>query len=64
MSKKRRGGFVFLSYKGDHSPRHVHVYCDGRFVVKWDLESGVVMQGSITARIKSLIEELESEGAL
>ena len=26
MGKVRRGGFVFLWWKGDHPPRHVHVY--------------------------------------
>ncbi len=25
MPKRRRGGYVFLGWKGDHSPRHVHV---------------------------------------
>jgi hypothetical protein len=26
VGKIRRGGYVFLSWKGDHPPRHVHVY--------------------------------------
>ncbi len=30
MSKIRRSGYVFLSWTGDHSPRHVHVYREGR----------------------------------
>lgn len=33
MGKVRRGGYVFLTWKGDHTPRHVHVYRDGRLVV-------------------------------
>jgi hypothetical protein len=33
MTKIRRGGYVFISWVGDQSPRHVHVYRDGRFVV-------------------------------
>ena len=36
--KIRRGGYVFFTWKGDHPPRHVHVYRDGRLIVKWDLE--------------------------
>lgn len=33
MGKKRLGGYVFYWWKGDHSPRHVHVYdSSGRFL--------------------------------
>jgi hypothetical protein len=64
MSKIRRGGYVFLSWKGDHGPRHVHVYRDGRFVVKWDLDRGIVMKGSENRRVRALIAELRAEGLL
>jgi hypothetical protein len=64
MGKVRRGGYVFLTWKGDHSPRHVHVYRDGRFVVKWDLDSWQPMKGRASARVLLLIRELEDEGAL
>jgi hypothetical protein len=64
MGKIRRGGYIFLTWKGDHSPRHVHVYRDGRLVVKWDLENGKPMVGRATRKILQLIEELEQEGLL
>ena len=64
MSKTRPGGFVFVTWMSDHAPRHVHVYRDGRLVLKWDLENGLPMRGKPTARILELIEELESEGLL
>lgn len=64
MSKIRRGGYIFLTWKGDHSPRHVHVYRDGELVLKWDLENGKAMAGKPTRRILSLIEELERAGLL
>jgi hypothetical protein len=64
MGKIRRGGYVFLSWKGDHGPRHVHVYRDGRLIVKWDLEHGVAMKGASNRRILRLIAELEAEGLL
>ena len=41
----RCGNHVFLTWKGDHGPRHVHVYKDGRLVVKWNLDDGVPMKG-------------------
>jgi hypothetical protein len=64
MPKLRRGGYVFLGWKGDHSPRHVHVYRDGEFVVKWDLDNSAVMRGAASTRIRKLIEQLVSEGLL
>jgi len=64
VPKIRRGGFVLLAWKGDHSPRHVHVYRNGRLVLKWDLDNGLPMKGKVTARIVRLIEELQREGAL
>ena len=40
MGKVRRGGYIFVPWKGDHSPRHVHIYRDGALIVKWDLIAG------------------------
>ena len=64
MSKVRRGNHIFLTWKGDHSPRHVHVYRDGKLIVKWNLDARVAMKGRATVRVLQLIEELEKEGKL
>jgi uncharacterized protein DUF4160 len=64
MGKYRRGGYIFITWKGDHPPRHVHVYRDDRLIVKWDLDNQKAMKGAITRRILSLIAELESEGVV
>ena len=64
MGKIRRGGYVFVSWIGDHAPRHVHVYRDGTLIVKWDLENRRPMKGEASRRILNLIEELENEGEL
>ena len=64
MGKVRRGGYVFITWKGDHTPRHVHVYRDGRFVVKWDLENRKTMKGAAPRSVVALIEALESEARL
>ena len=37
MGKIRRGVYVLVWWKGDHTPRHVHVFRDGRFIVKLHL---------------------------
>jgi hypothetical protein len=64
VGKVRRGGFLFITWKGDHSPRHVHVYRDGRLIVAWDLDNWKPMKGVAPRRVLDLIETLESEGAL
>ena len=64
MGKIWRGGFVFLTWTGDHAPRHVHVYCDGKFVLKWDLENKTAMKGKASRRLLRIIAELEQEGQL
>jgi len=64
MGKVRRGNYVFLTWKGDHSPRHVHVYRDPRLVVKWDQGNWQPMGRKANRRLLQIIEELESEGVL
>ncbi len=64
MSKIRRGNYIFLTWAGDHSPRHVHVYRKSRLVVKWDLENRQPMEGKAGRGLIQLIEELDSEGEL
>ena len=64
MGKVRREGYVFLTWKGDHGPRHVHVYKEGELVVKWDLDNWQPMKGRASSRVLRLIRQLEDEGAL
>lgn len=64
MGKIRRGNYVFISWKGDHSPRHVHVYREGRLVVKWDLDNWRAMKGSATKKVLELLRQLQSEGLI
>jgi hypothetical protein len=64
MGKIRRGGYVFVTWTGDHAPRHVHVYRNGNFVLKWDLENKTAMKGNGTRKILKLIVELDQEGRL
>ena len=55
---------MFLAWKGDHGPKHVHVYRDGRFVVKWDLERSLPMKGTCPKRVLGIIRQLVAEGKL
>jgi Domain of unknown function (DUF4160) len=64
VGKVRRGGYIFISWKSDHPPRHVHVYRDGKLVVKWDLDNNKAMKGSASQKIVELFRQLQSEGVL
>jgi hypothetical protein len=64
VGKLRRGGYIFVTWKGDHGPRHVHVFKDGKFIGKWDLDNQQVMEGKINRRIQAYISELSREGKL
>ena len=64
MGKIRRGGYVFITYKGDHDPRHVHVFRDGKEIAKWNLGQWVFMSGSVNAKVLKLLKELVEEGEL
>jgi hypothetical protein len=62
--KVRRGNYVFVTWAGDHTPRHVHVYRWGRLVLKWDMEHRLPMKGKPNTKLLRLIRELEEEGLL
>lgn len=64
MGKVKRGGYVFLSWIGDHTPEHVHVYKNGKLIVKWDIENNIAMKGSASRVILKYIEELIQEGKI
>lgn len=64
MARIKRGGYTFLTWQGDHPPRHVHVYRDGRLIVKWDLDNSLPMVGKAPRRVVELIQELRAEGLL
>lgn len=64
MSKIRRGNYIFVTWIGDHPPRHVHIYKDSKLVVKWDLDNGLAMKGKVTKKILKLIADLQREGRL
>jgi len=64
MTRIRRRGYVFLTWSGDHPPRHVHVLRDGRLVLKWNLDSRQPMRGVASTKVLTLIRQLESEGLL
>ena len=64
MARIRRGGYILVTWRGDHWPRHVHVYRDGRLVLKFDLDHGQVLTGLPDRYLMELIRQLQREGIL
>ena len=64
MGKVKRGGYVFMSWKSDHPPRHVHVYREGKLIVKWDLDNEKAMKRAAAPVGRRLIRALPAEGRL
>ena len=64
MPKIRRTGYVFLAWRSDHGPRHVHVYRQGKLILKWDLDNARVMRGTASRKVLATIQQLEMEGML
>ncbi len=66
MGKIRRGGYVFIWWIGDHSPRHVHVFDkNNRIITRVNLETMQPMDiPQISGKILALIRQLQAEGRL
>ena len=64
MTQVRRAGYVFVSWVGDHPPRHIHIYQRGKLVAKYDLESREVMKGRVSSKLRKVIAQLQREGVL
>jgi len=64
MTRIRRGGYVFVTWVGDHPPRHVHVYRGGRLLIKWDLERRQTIVGTAGHRLRDIIVALQEEERL
>jgi len=66
MGKVRRGGYMFIWWIGDHSPRHIHVFDkSGRLITRIDLATMQPMDiPKIERKVLALIRELQREGRL
>jgi hypothetical protein len=61
MSRWKR--FVVVRYSMDHDPPHVHVFQDGKRILKFDIEAWAVMEGEMMPKARKAVEALRREGA-
>ena len=62
MGRVRRGNYIFVWYKADHGPPHVHIFNQGREIAKYDLNRRQVMKGFVSRRLQKILTELLDEG--
>ena len=64
MGREKRGGYLVEWWIGDHEPKHVHVYRDGKEVAKIVIPSMRLLSGKMNKKLKKIIEELLKEGKI
>jgi hypothetical protein len=64
MGRWKRGGVIVVLYSTDHDPKHVHVFEDGKRLLKFDVESWTAMEGKMTSKARKVLEVLRKEGAI
>ena len=64
MTRIRRGGYIFVTWIGDHPPRHVHVFRDRELILKWNLELDEPLSGDAPQFVIDLIHALQLEGRI
>jgi hypothetical protein len=59
MGKKKLAGFIFITYKGDHRPYHVHIREGKREIGRWDIENQMPLDGlHVTDKLRSALIQL------
>ena len=58
VGRKKRGGYIFETYAGDHPPYHVHVYKGDDFIGRFDIENQRPMDEDFSAQVLKYLEEL------
>jgi hypothetical protein len=66
MGKVRRGGYLFLWWKADHEPRHVHVLTNaGKLLGRVDLKTLRGLEDWTPSRkLQAIIKQLKRERCL
>lgn len=64
MGRIKRGGYLIEWWIGDHLPKHVHIYKDGKMIAKVQIPEMLVLRGNLSRRLKRIIHELVKGGIL
>ena len=56
MGRLKRGGYLIEWWIGDHFPKHVHIYKDGREIAKVRVPEMLVLTGRINKRLRKILK--------
>ncbi len=64
MPKWKLYGVIVVLYQTDHPPRHVHVFEDGKRLLKFNTEDWTVMEGQLTSKARRALQSLRAKGEI
>lgn len=66
MGRNRRGGYFFVWFKGDHLPRHIHVFdANNKLMGRVRLDTLTFLEGGRPpAAVVAIITEFQQTGVL
>lgn len=64
MGRIKRGGYLIEWWMGDHWPKHVHVYQDGKEIAKVQVPEMIVLTGHVNKRLRKILKEILEKGGL
>lgn len=64
MGRIKRGGYLIEWWMGDHWPKHVHVYEDGKEIARIQVPEMIVLTGHMNKRLRKILKEILEKGGL
>lgn len=64
MGREKREGYIIEWWMGDHDPKHVHVYKNGKEIAKVVVPDMRILTGNLNRKLRKIIEELLGEGKI
>ena len=58
VGRKKRGGYIFETYSGDHRPYHVHIYRGDDSIGRFDIENQIAMDDELSGQVLKYLKEL------
>ena len=64
MGRVKRGGYIIEWWIGDHEPKHVHIYKEGKEIAKVQVPGVIILTGSMNKRLRKILKDLVEEGLI
>ena len=58
MGRVKRGGYLIEWWIGDHSPKHVHIYENGKEIAKIQIPEMILLSGRMSKKLRKVIDGL------